>query len=79
MAEPNPTMQGHLAHGSWGMAVTTMVHDDGAGSFSIGICDVCHLLIAECNHEKNSWRTEPDGEGGEQQTLRCDLGGLDGR
>lgn len=78
MAAPNPTMAGHLAHGGWGMTTTTMEHNGGRGSFSIGICDVCCLMIAECNHEVSVWVMEFDDDGNEIQVLRCTLCGIDG-
>lgn len=89
MADREPTMEAHLAHGSWGMVLTTMQHDEGAGSFCIGVCDVCHLLIATCNHESSTWVWEPadqhgdielrdQDENGMVSVLRCDLCGIDG-
>jgi hypothetical protein len=78
MSAFNPTMAGHLSHGSWGMEPTMFTHNDGLGAFTLGACDVCHLLIAECLHLKCSWRDEADGQGEHIEVLRCDVCGVDG-
>lgn len=78
MSGSQPTMRGHLAHGDWGMEITEFTHDEGVGSFTLGACDVCHLLIAECAHEKNVWRDEMDSDGNPTEVLRCELCGIDG-
>jgi hypothetical protein len=59
----------HAAHGDWGMDMHLVTV--GKNSIYIGACDVCHHVVAQCNHDKNSWNE--DGT-----TLTCDFCGIDG-
>lgn len=78
MADPNPSAQGHLAHGSYGLEVV-FANDD----VWIWRCSVCHFLEAECSHRVCTWY---DGNGDPVTdeailsgvNLRCDFCDIDG-
>ena len=70
MAANEPTMEAHVAHGSY--STTPMsVPLDGLGAISLGVCSECHLILAHCLHNMNDWNEEGTH-------LICRLCGLDG-
>lgn len=89
MADPTPTERAHLAHieknGAWSSELKTS-EIPGKGSVSLMICNECHYIVADCNHDINDWYDAAGNRvshGDAERfltgvTLKCRLCGLDG-
>lgn len=66
MADIEPSLRGHLDHGSFSMELIA-TH----GDIALWLCDKCHLVQAFCSHENMEWVED-------FTKLICTTCGLDG-